>query len=355
MKRWLPWMGLGVLLGVGACVFRPDFSRFPTCDEQGMCPGGWTCLASERVCLPDCGERGPCPVEEASDTSDGGSDAGSTEGGDSGTPDAGPAKLVLGAGSPGKGVETTLYTHRFQASGGTPPYAFSFATGELPPGLSLDSAGQLSGKPEAAGDFRFTVEGVDQGEPPQHASQEFSVHIQPLLRLAGPGVLAYYESGSAYVEHLSATGGKPPYRFELVSGGLPAGIVLRDDGQVDGKSSQGTTTPPFDVRVTDSDEPPQAVTRRLQLTAVSCPTLTVCIRSSALPDGRVGQAFAYSLQVTPSSATWSLDASKLPPGITLNGNVLSGTPTKTGVYEFTVTAAALLSSSDQKTLTLTVY
>ncbi|HYO53346.1 putative Ig domain-containing protein, partial [Archangium sp.] len=326
MRRGLPWVGVAVLLGVAACVFQPDFSRFPTCEAQGTCPAGWTCLAQEGVCLPDCGERGPCTAEVPSNTDGGDSDAGTDGGG------TGPAQLVLVPDGPGRGTETVSYSHRFQASGGTPPYTFS-SPSELPPGLSLNPQGELSGKPASAGEFLFTLEVVDQGATPQHSSQEFALRIRPLLRLAGPGILADVTNGKAYVEQLSATGGKPPYRFAPVTGStLPAGIVLHENGRVDGTTDEGGVTRVFDARVTDSDEPPQTVTRTLQLTTGSCESLSLCVRTRTLPDARVGTAYAYTLQTSggTNTATWKLEAgSTLPPGLVLSETgMLSGTPTQ---------------------------
>jgi len=335
MSRWPLWLGLAVLLGGAACVFQPDLSRFPACDAAGACPTGSTCLASEGVCLPDCGERGPCTPE----------------------PDAGtPPALALAPDAPPVGLELASYLHRFQASGGTPPHAFSFI-GELPPGLSLTAEGELSGKPTAAGDFRFSVEVVDQGLTPQRTRQERSVRIRPLLRLAGPGILADVPSETAYVEQLSATGGTPPYRFELVSGSpLPAGILLRNTGRVEGMTTQ-TGTIAFDVRVTDSDEPPQVVTRTLQLTTGSCLSLTLCMRTRAVPDARVGTAYTYAFQISggTNTITWSATGT-LPPGLTLGpSGVLSGTPTLAGSYDFTVSAADVFDKPQQVQVTLQVY
>ncbi len=354
MRQALPWLGLAVLLAVGACTFQPDLSRFPACGAQGACAAGSTCLASAGVCLPDCGERGPCTGEEPSEMgTDGGTSA-----------DGGDARLLLMPDGPGPGTETVSFFHRFQVTGGTPPYTFS-TTGELPPGLSFDSQrGELSGKPLTAGDSTFTVEVVDQSPEPQRSSQVFSLRIRPVLHLAGPDVLAYFESGKAYVETLSATGGKSPYTFELVSGALPSGIVLRDDGKLDGAAYAGSGTPPFEVRVTDSDEPPQTRVRRLQLTSITCSSSEVCIKSSAVPDARVGSAYTHVLQSHPSPVTWAWKkvnpSPTLPPGLTLNAEtgILSGTPTQAGEYEFDVTATAgglLPPQPSTLRLKLTVY
>jgi hypothetical protein len=331
-------MGLAAFLGVAACVFQPDLSRFPTCDAQGACPTGWTCLGSEQVCLPDCGERGPCAAEVPTETDE---DAG-TDAGDPGPPDAGPPLLELAADGLAVGLETASYLHRFQASGGTPPYAFS-TPGELPPGLSLTPQGELSGKPAAAGDFPFTLEVMDQGPGPQRSSQEFTLRIRPVLRLAGPLIPADVPSGKAYAELISATGGKPPYRFELVPGSsLPAGILLRDTGKLEGTAST-TGTVAFDVRVTDAEEPPQVVIRTLQLTTGTCPSLTLCVRTRTVPDARVGTAYTYTLQTSGStgSVTWKLASGALPPGVVLASDtgLLSGTPTQPGSYEFTLSVS----------------
>ena len=58
----------------------------------------------------------------------------------------------------GPAVTGTLYNEKLFATGGLAPYHWSVTIGELPSGLSLDSAaGIISGVPDLSGNFRFTV------------------------------------------------------------------------------------------------------------------------------------------------------------------------------------------------------
>ena len=67
-------------------------------------------------------------------------------------------------------------------------------------------------------------------------------------------------------------------------------------------------------------------------------TVTPKITTDSLSDGTVGESYTAKLQATGNNITWS--ASGLPDGLTLNENTgtISGTPTKEGTFNFTVTA-----------------
>jgi len=53
------------------------------------------------------------------------------------------------------------YSATLGAAGGSAPYAFSLASGTLPPGLALSADGVLSGTPTTAGAYQFTVAASD--------------------------------------------------------------------------------------------------------------------------------------------------------------------------------------------------
>jgi CSLREA domain-containing protein len=67
--------------------------------------------------------------------------------------------ISLSPASLPNGAQGVSYNQKITASGGTAPYTFSF-TGSLPAGLSLSSAGVLSGTPTAVGVFNFTVKAI---------------------------------------------------------------------------------------------------------------------------------------------------------------------------------------------------
>lgn len=59
------------------------------------------------------------------------------------------------------GFVAASYNQTLSASGGTAPYTFAVSAGALPGGLSLSSAGVLTGTPTVAGGFTFTIRATD--------------------------------------------------------------------------------------------------------------------------------------------------------------------------------------------------
>ena len=79
-----------------------------------------------------------------------------------------PAPLVITPGqTPPAAVHGTPYGFAFTATGGYLPLSWAITAGTLPPGLTLNPDGTLSGTPTAAGStpFSFTVTVTDSGTP----------------------------------------------------------------------------------------------------------------------------------------------------------------------------------------------
>jgi CHRD domain-containing protein/putative Ig domain-containing protein len=72
-----------------------------------------------------------------------------------------PASLAVSTTSLANGSIGTAYSQSLVATGGTSPYTWAVTIGTLPAGLTLSTAGVISGTPTAAGTSSFTVRVTD--------------------------------------------------------------------------------------------------------------------------------------------------------------------------------------------------
>ena len=84
----------------------------------------------------------------------------------------------------------------------------------------------------------------------------------------------------------------------------------------------------------------------------------ITITTTSLPNGYIFSAYNETLTATGyTGIRWSISAGNLPDGLTLNSvsGVISGTPTATGTFNFTVKATeAMGGGSDSKSLSITI-
>ena len=117
------------------------------------------------------------------------------------------------------------YNQTLAATGGTPPYRWSIASGTLPPGLTLvPETGKIGGTPTAANVFNFVVRVSDGGSAT--AEKQFTITISSGLTITTASSLPSGIVGVDYSQQLSAAGGAAPYTWAHVSGNLPPGLTL---------------------------------------------------------------------------------------------------------------------------------
>jgi len=75
------------------------------------------------------------------------------------------------------GKKGTSYSNQIITQGGTAPYLWGISTGQLPPGLVLNTAGVIMGTPTMKGDFTFTIVADDSVISTPGFTQIYTLHI----------------------------------------------------------------------------------------------------------------------------------------------------------------------------------
>ncbi len=246
--------------------------------------------------------------------------------------------IVVGPSTIPDGIAGVAYSQNIIATGGTAPYAYAITTGALPAGITLSSAGLLSGTSTVAGTFTFTVTATDAttgtGAPYSAATSYTVTFAAPTISLA-PTTLPAATVGMAYSQTVTASGGTSPHTYAVTAGALPAGLTLAANGTLSGTATAGGT---FNFTVTATDALSFTGSQAYTLTS-NAPTLVLA--PTTLPAGTI--ATAYSQSVTASGGTspytYAVTTGTLPAGLALATNgTISGTPTAAGTFNFTVTA-----------------
>jgi hypothetical protein len=237
------------------------------------------------------------------------------------------------------------------ANGGVPPYSWSISLGALPGGLSLGkNTGTLSGVTEDFGSFAFRATVTDSqgtvssagaantsttssGSTTASASLTLKVlddanASQPIT--ISTAALPSAVDGIPYSFTLAATGGVPPYSWEISSGSLPAGFMLTAaSGIITGITNQaGVFT--FQADVIDSSGTGAAGAFSLAAIAGSSRT------------GPVGSAELFGLHIQSLASPWpAIGFGAVRMWSNINGARWGQINKANGVYDFSTLDAFL--------------
>ena len=250
-----------------------------------------------------------------------------------------PSALTITSSTLPSSTVGGAYSNTLSASGGTPGYTWSIASGSLPAGLSLASSGVISGTPTASGISKFTATVTDSGNPAQTQSAAVSITVAPSALAIASSSLPSGTVGTAVSTTLSASGGTTPYTWSITSGSLPAGLSLASSGAISGKpTASGTAN--FTVTVKDKSNPVQTQSASMSIAIAGSAPSTLAITSSTLPSATVGTTYSTTLSASGGTPgyTWSIASGSLPAGLSLaSSGAISGTPTASGTSKFTAT------------------
>jgi hypothetical protein len=192
------------------------------------------------------------------------------------------------------------YSVSLQATGGAAPFAWAVTSGQLPAGLTLSTAGVLSGTPTAANPAptAFLVQVQDSGSPSQSKSLALTIRVPaPLVISPASGALPDALANVAYNTILTTTGGIGPVVWSLAGGSLPPGLSLSAAGAISG-TSNAVGNYAFTIQAADSGAPQQKATASFSLSVASSFTVSFAVQ----PSNTQSQS-----QITPSVKVLVLD------------------------------------------------
>lgn len=243
-------------------------------------------------------------------------------------------------------VVGTQYSQTLAAVSGIAPYAWSLASGSLPPGLALTGGtGVLAGNPTTSGTYNFVLRVTDSANPSASATRSFSITVIGNLVITTAS-FPDARTGAAYSQTLAATGGTGSRTWTVSSGALPPGLSLTATNGV--VSGTPTTLGSYEFTVQVTDGGGAAATKVMSINAVNTLTwdsdpVTAGIQSA---NGTWTTAIGTTNWSIPGGNVAWVDGSD---GI-INGGVLTlGSPVRVSGLVFS-NAASTISGSNALTV-----
>ncbi|MGE3853974.1 MAG: Ig domain-containing protein, partial [Planctomycetota bacterium] len=179
----------------------------------------------------------------------------------------------------------------------------------------------------------------------------------PQINTPAAGALPDGYTNTAYSQTVVGSGGATPYTWTISAGSLPTGLSINSTtGEIAGNpTAAGNFT--FTVQLEDNNN--DTDTRDYNITIYD-ELLITTPAAGALPDATLNNPYGpVAITATGGKPTlvWSISAGALPPGVTQNTSTgaLSGTPTSTGTFNFTVRVQDANSQFKTRAYSITVY
>jgi hypothetical protein len=227
------------------------------------------------------------------------------------------------------GVVGRPYSFRLDARNGCPPYTFHVDSGNLPPGLSLEPSGQISGTPSAPGTWKWWGR-VTNACPADHSERQLSITVTRPTPAAVRAPSA--EAGVPFRLVLFAADEEAPEPFRWTPSTLPEGLQIDNERHrlIGTPLRAGTTT--IDVAVSNERGPLTPL--RLKLVVAR----RLAIAPATLADAKLRRPYATRIRTLGGVPPLRWRVARLPRGLRFDPATatLAGTPQRPGAARISV-------------------
>lgn len=237
-------------------------------------------------------------------------------------------KIVTGSLPPGQYL--SAYHGELSGRGGNLPYRWSINPGNLPDGLALDgNTGVISGTAQEHGFFNPEVTLLSKDGRSVRSNLQLHIAAGQLNILTRELSSGYV--GRNYDEVIEVAGGLAPYRWQIISGGLPQGLFLDGAaGSIQGLPVEGRTVE-FEMEVADATGERAAQSYRLTIEGDE-----LKIETAFLEEAAVSKPYQHAMAAKGGIAPyrWSIVEGTFPPLLTLDtaAGIFSGIPQNAGEF-----------------------
>ena len=172
--------------------------------------------------------------------------------------------------------------------------------------------------------------------------------------------------GAFYSTSLTASGGTGVYSWTVTAGALPPGLILSNNLNVGVISGTPSTAGNYPFTVTLSDGSGAILSQAFTISVGNTSTSGgFTVLTTAAANGVVGTPYSQALTYSQSPNTscgsplalpvFTLSSGTLPPGLSIQNGMITGTPTTAGTYPFSVVVGNSFCQSPPAPLSITIF
>lgn len=247
------------------------------------------------------------------------------------------------------------YLTQLSGFGDQGPFTFSYEGVFSPGNLLLSRDGRLSAEPRFffPGGYELLIRVTDSRGTSIVRKYLLNVVQTPLRESIA--ALPEARVRVAYSATVRGAEGAGPFTFTLIQGSLPSGMTYDAASSRITGATEVAGSYPLLFRLQDSGGSLGDAAVTLVVRAAAVPTLT--FSGAALPEGRVNEAYRFSLSSSGGTAPYRymLIGGSLPAGVALSSEgVIAGTPTQSGSFSPVVRSTDANGTTAQATFTLNI-